>query len=108
MQQPNPGKVDSSDPFAMSSLSRVFIRPDEGTCSSNRTPLHRTGSSVCVSTPRPTDHGQCDWWVSAAGDKHLRAFAAGLLELPGLRGTLWSNDDTGASLLAGLLGEGRL
>ena len=51
--------------------------------------------------------GQCVWWVSAAEEKHLRAFAAGLLDLPGLRGTLWSHDDTGASLLAGLLGEGR-
>ena len=48
--------------------------------------------------------GQCDWWVSAAEEKHLRVFAAGLLDLPGLRGTLWSNDDTGASLLAELLG----
>ncbi len=38
--------------------------------------------------------GQCDWWISAAGEEPLRAFAAGLLDLPGLRGTLWSNDGT--------------
>jgi hypothetical protein len=29
----------------------------------------------------------------------LRAFAAGLLELPALRGILWSNDDAGTRLL---------
>jgi hypothetical protein len=46
-----------------------------------------------------SQHGQCDWWVSAAAGESLWAFAAGLLELPGLRGTLWSNDDAGTRLL---------
>jgi hypothetical protein len=49
--------------------------------------------------------GQCDWWISAATEAPLRAFTAGLLELPGLHGTLWSNDDAGARLLGDLLGE---
>jgi hypothetical protein len=49
--------------------------------------------------------GQCDWWISAATEEPLRAFTAGLLELPGLHGTLWSNDDAGARLLGDLLGE---
>jgi hypothetical protein len=49
--------------------------------------------------------GQCDWWISADGEQHLRAFAAGLLALPGLRRTLWSNDDPGTRLLGELLGE---
>jgi hypothetical protein len=49
--------------------------------------------------------GQCDWWISADGEQHLRAFAADLLALPGLRRTLWSNDDTGTRLLGELLGE---
>ena len=46
-----------------------------------------------------SQHGQCDWWISAATEESLRAFAAGLLELPGLRDTLWSNDDAGTRLL---------
>jgi hypothetical protein len=48
--------------------------------------------------------GQCDWCISATAQEPLRAFTAGLLELPGLRDTLWSNDDTGARLLGELLG----
>jgi hypothetical protein len=48
--------------------------------------------------------GQCDWWISAITEEPLRAFTAGLLELPGLRDTLWSNDDAGARLLGELLG----
>lgn len=46
-----------------------------------------------------SQHGRCDWWISAAAEDSLRAFAAGLLELPGLRDTLWSNDDAGTRLL---------
>ncbi len=42
--------------------------------------------------------GQCGWWISAAGEEPLRAFAAGLLDLPGLSGTQWSDDGTGARL----------
>jgi len=52
--------------------------------------------------------GQCDWWISATGEDSLRAFTAGLLELPGLREALWSNDDAGARLLTELLRAGRL
>ena len=44
--------------------------------------------------------GQCDWWVSAASQAALRHFAAGLLDLPSLRHTLWSNDEDGARLLS--------
>jgi len=36
--------------------------------------------------------GQCDWWVSSASPASLRQFEVGLLDLPGLRQTLWSND----------------
>lgn len=43
--------------------------------------------------------GQCDWWVSAASPASLRQFAAGLLNLPGLRQALWSNDEDGQRLL---------
>lgn len=43
--------------------------------------------------------GQCDWWISASSERSLKAFAAGLLNLPDLRSALWSNDDTGARLL---------
>ena len=49
-----------------------------------------------------SQHGQCDWWISAAAEQSLRTFAAGLLELPGLRDTLWSNDDAGTRLLGEL------
>jgi hypothetical protein len=44
--------------------------------------------------------GQCDWWVSAASPEALRQFAAGLLDLPGLRQALWSNDEDGERLLS--------
>jgi len=54
-----------------------------------------------------SQHGQCDWWISAASEESLRAFAAGLLELPGLRGTLGSNDDAGTRLLGELFDESR-
>ena len=46
-----------------------------------------------------SQHGQCDWRIPAAAEESLRAFAAGLLELPGLRDTLWSSDDAGTRLL---------
>lgn len=48
--------------------------------------------------------GQCDWWISATAQEPLRAFTSELLELPGLRETLWYNDDAGARLLGELLG----
>lgn len=54
-----------------------------------------------------SQQGQCDWWISAAAEDSLRAFAAGLLELPGLRDTLWSNDDAGTRLLGELFNESR-
>ena len=44
--------------------------------------------------------GQCDWWISAARPASLRQFAAGLLHLPALRHTLWSNDEDGERLLS--------
>lgn len=44
--------------------------------------------------------GQCDWWVSAASLASLRQFAAGLLDLPALRRTLWSSDEDGERLLS--------
>ena len=54
-----------------------------------------------------SQHGQCDWWISAAAEESLRAFAAGLLELPGLRDTLWSNDGAGTRLIGELFDESR-
>jgi len=42
-------------------------------------------------------------WISATAEEPLRAFTPALLELPGLRDTLWSNDDAGARLLGELL-----
>lgn len=54
-----------------------------------------------------SQRGQCDWWISAVSEESLRAFAAGLLDLPGLRDTLWSNDEAGTRLLSGLFDESR-
>lgn len=48
---------------------------------------------------------RCDWWIAAEAEEPLRAFAAGLRELPGLQDTLWSNDEAGTRLLSELSGE---
>ena len=42
--------------------------------------------------------GQCDWWISAASPASLRQLRH-LLNLPGLRQALWSNDEDGQRLL---------
>jgi hypothetical protein len=47
-------------------------------------------------------HGWCERWISAETEEPLRAFAAELLELPGLRDNLWSNDEAGTRIIAEL------
>jgi hypothetical protein len=49
-----------------------------------------------------TQKGQCDWWISAASEAQLMAFTARLIDLPGLRGYLWSTSDAGERVLAEL------